>query len=207
MAKPTRTTVAKKIANNIVAERTKFLQTNTNAVNYKLRLESISKLKVLINKVADIAGMDTSRVAKRMEVATKSEYGKVPGLLNLLSAIVKYPTDNKSPGDLTATKEEIVALTGVDEVVFSDLREAKGYPTFLTDDHERMDGVEPDYEEYEMLCNLMANDLNIPVVDIKLDQAKWDRAEAKAQAKVEKDLIAIEAQLEEYRKLNGQQVA
>ena len=190
-------------AKKATESRTKFLQTNPNAVNYALRLESINTMKEAINIAVTIAEMDKNKISRRAKAAMKSEYGKVPGLINLLSAIINWPTDSQTPDNLSTIQDEICANLGLEQVMLDDLREAKGFHTFLTEDQEIMDGSEPDYEEYNMLCELMASKLNLPVVDMKLSESEWNNREAKAIAKAKQDLEDIETELAEYRTANG----
>lgn len=199
--KSTNQTVA--AAKKATESRTKFLQTNPNAVNYTLRLDSINTMKEAISIAVTIAEMDKNKLSRRTKAAMKSEYGKVPGLINLLSAIINWPTDSQTPDNLSAIQDEICTNLGLEQVMLDDLREAKGFHTFLTEDQEIMDGSEPDYEEYNMLCELMASKLNLSVVDMKLSESEWNKREAKAIAKAKQDLEDIETELAEYRAANG----
>ena len=199
--KSTNPTVA--AAKKATESRTKFLQTNPNAVNYALRLESINTMKEAINIAVTIAEMDKDKISRRVKAAMKSEYGKVPGLINLLSGIINWPTDSQTPDNLSAIQDEICTNLGLEQVMLDDLREAKGFHTFLTEDQEIMDGSEPDYDEYNMLCELMASKLNLPVIDMKLSESEWNNREAKAIATAQQDLKDIETELAEYRTANG----
>jgi hypothetical protein len=116
-----------------------------------------------------------------------SEYGRVPGMLNLLASIVHWPTDD-SVENLNDTRDAILTNLGMDETIFTDLRDVKGYHTFISDEHEMVAGIEPDYDEYTMLCNILANELNLSVVDMKLTENAWDKAESKALTKAEADI-------------------
>lgn len=181
-----------------------YLQTNTEALNYELRLESIDTATKLIHKAGEIAELDVDKLNRRISVALKSEYGKVPGLLNLLSNIVAWPAEQGSaPSNLTEIKQSICEELLVSESIFTDLKESKGFHTFISDDHEVISGVEPDYLEYIMLLRLIANKINIPVLDIKLTEESWDKAEARAIAKAEKDMSALKEELEAHNKLHG----
>ncbi len=189
-------------ANNATASRTKYLQTNKNAVNYTLRLDSINTLKECINKAVTIADMETDKVSRRVKAAMKSEYGKVPGLINLLAAIINWPTDSKTPDNLSTVQDKICSELGIEQVMIDDIREAKGFHTFLTDDHDLMDGIVPDFDEYSMLCELIASKLELSVVDIKLDEATWNKLELKAAENAKITLMEIEVELAEYKLAN-----
>ena len=199
------TITPKTVAANLIKERTAYLQTNPDAINYTLRNESIKAVQILILEVAETANMNVDEMKKRLQVATsRTEYGKVPSLFNLLANVANWPIDKDgSPAGIADAKLAIEALL-VDIIEpLEDLRQAKGYHTFVSDNYEIVEGIEPDFDEYEMLCQLIASSLRIPVVDIKLSDSAWDKTEQKAEAKAIKDMEDIQAELEEHRKLHG----
>ncbi len=188
-----------------LAMRETFLQTDTSSLNYQLRKESIDSLRMSINKVALIADLDEDKMAKRiaMAISPRNEYGKVPGLMNLLATIVNWPTDDNNVDGLNEVREEILSTLGVTATVFEDLREAKGYHTFVSDEHEIIDGVEPAFDEYTMLVQMLAAELGLAVVDLKLDDSSWATAETVAIKKAGDSIARVRAELEEHKKLHG----
>jgi len=186
-------------------EMDNFLKTDEMSLNYSLREASIRQVKAKIAKAAEIADLDEDRLVRRINSAagSKNEYGKVPGLINLLANIVNWPTDESSADGINETREEILAELGIDHTLLEDLREAKGYHSFISDEHELMKGVEPAYDEYRMLVMLIARKLGIEVVDIKLDEDDWNKAEAKAIIAANKELEDVKVELEKHKQLHS----
>ena len=205
--KNTKTTLptAKTVAANNLKERAQYLQTNPKAINYKLRQTSMDTLRALIAEVADAAGMDKANMDIKLKLVTsRSEYGKVPALINLLASTANWPLDkdaNKS--ELGDAKEIVTGMLPDMMDTLEDVHQAKGYHTFVSDDHEIVDGIEPDYEEYGMLVQVIAEKLQLPVVDLKLDETVWDKNEAKAEKKADKTIEDIKDELAEHNKLHG----
>lgn len=204
MAKRT-TLTAKTVAANNMKARELFLQTNPEAINYRLRMESIDTVQSLIKEIGHVAGMDSEALGSRISMATsRSEYGKVPGLINLLSSVCNWPLDKDASTSGMAEAKEAVAGVLPDLIdVLEDIKQAKGYHTFVSDEHELVDGIEPDFEEYTMLLNVVASNLQLPVLDVKLSEAAWERAEDKAYTKAKESIEAIKVELEEHQKLHG----
>ncbi len=203
--KSNKVTQVQKAANSIIESRNKFLQTNPSAINYKLRTESIAKLKEIIMSATEIANMDQSKIAGRITAASsaRNEYGRVSGLMNLLATIINWPSDSRKPDGLNETRQEILDSLGMDFTIFEDLKSAKGYHTFTTDEHSIEPGVEPAFEEYNMLVELLASELGLSVVDVNLDEDKWHRDEVKAIESAQSELDAITAELELHQQLHG----
>lgn len=185
------------------AEIKEFTQTNTNALNYNLRKDSTAILKNLITEVAELANLDDERVQRRIDAAKRSPYGRIPGLFNLLTSIVLWPVDGRDVSGVMEVKQEIIEKYKFEEELFLDLKAAKGFHTFLSDDHEIIKGQEPDFDEYKMLCLLLAQQLNIPVVDFSLDIDKWKANEDEATKDAQVDFEDAQIELQRYKEMTA----
>lgn len=182
---------------------TEMLQTNPTALNYELRNEATSKLKNLIKEIVTLADMDEEKVERRIAATVRSPYGRVPGLLNLLTSIVLWPVDGRDGAAVASLREEILAKLGTSEELLIDLKEAKGYTTFLNDDYEIQPGITPDLEEYEMLATMLAQKLDIAVIDFKLTTERWEALEAKARAEAELEKEEADLELERFKQASA----
>ena len=180
-----------------LAEMATMLQTDPTALNYDLRSEATSQLKTMIAEIATMADLDEEKVARRVTVAVKSPYGRIPGLMNLLTSLVLWPVEGNDFSGVAELKEEILKKYSLDEELLIDIKDAKGYHTFLNDDHDIIKGQSPDLEEYAMLTTMLARKLKIAVVDHKMTYDKWKQAELDAQEQAKLD--AEEAQLDLQR--------
>ena len=178
-----------------------MLQTNPSALNYGLRSESTKTLKDMILDVATIADLDEERVQRRITVASKSPYGRIPGLVNLFVSMALWPVEGRDFSGVSELKEEILAKYNLDEELLIDIKDSKGFHTFLNDDHELIKGQEPDLEEYEMLVTLFCTQLEIPVIDFRMTQAKWQLKEDQAIEAAELDMKEAELALSRYKSM------
>jgi len=191
--------MAKKSTTTIITNKT-----ISNEKDYMLRLKTITDLKAVVYHMASLAEMDTDKISRRIKAAISSEYGKVPGLINLIVAIAHWPSDSSSPNDLTEAQDLITAYLGVDLDLLTDIKQAKGFHSFLTDDHERKECQEPEYETYTMLLGILAKAMKKQplLIDIKLNESDWNKAEDKAETRVDKEVVAIEEELKRYQEAN-----
>lgn len=180
-----------------------MLQTDSTALNYALRSEATKLLKQMIVEVAQIADLDEEKIARRITVAAKSPYGRIPGLINLLVSIVLWPVEGNDFSGVAETKEEILNKLGLDEELLVDIKEAKGFHTFFNDDHEIIKGQAPDFDEYRMLVTMLARKLDIAVVDFKLKEDHWKAAEEEAIESAELEVQEAQLELERFKQMTS----
>jgi hypothetical protein len=155
------------------------------AINDALRRESI---KTLVSKLEDVyedLNLDLDMLHRKIATSRRSEYGRVPALINILAATYAWPIhDSSEAANIPQYQEQMTDLLHLDAEILLDLKESKGYHSFLNDDFEIVDGIEPDYEEYQYYILTIADALQIPYVDNKINTATWTNNETKALTKI-----------------------
>ena len=174
--------------NNLGAITTTRLRSDI-AINDALRRESIKALTAKLEDVYDALNLDHDMLHRKIAASRRSEYGRVPALINIIAATYAWPiADNSRASDITALQEDMLdELEGLDGDVLLDLKEAKGYHSFLDETFETVDGIEPDYKEYEYFVLTVADALQLPFVDNKITEQLWHKNENKALAKISID--------------------
>ena len=162
---------------------------------YKAQKADIKRLRELVKTVAEVAEIDSSRVATRIKMARKSYLGEALALCQIIASIYNYPL-NRGDSDYTsipAKQADIEAVLGSDAIeALIDLSEAKGYNTFLTDEMVEMPAVTPDVEQLELLASVLADELEVPTLAVDKEIiTKYDKAEVKALANVKAELEAL----------------
>lgn len=172
------------------------------AINDALRRESIKALTSKLEDVYEEVGMDIDMLHRKIAASRRSEYGRVPALINILAATYAWcVTDSSEAANIPQNQERIAELLHIDGEVLLDLKEAKGYHSFLDDEFQIVDAVEPDYEEYEYYILTIADALAIPYVDNKLNEQKWLANEAKALGKISVEQSEAETALARHAEL------
>lgn len=158
---------------------------------------TINALKGTINKIVDLLGLDEEKMARRVDAALKSEYGRINGMVNLLSAVANWPAeqgDGTAVGENRRTLEESLKL---DLMLLEDIRNYRGFHTFATDELEIIDGIEPQYEDYEDYVAILLEDMGLePQQRVKLNPTVWAKVERrtkeKAHIEIERMKVAVE---------------
>ena len=171
--------------------------TSEIAIDDTLRRESARTMKLLLHSVADEIGYDDEVLDRKIAVTRRSEYGYIPALVNILSAIYNWPiTGNGNPAEVEGFREDIVECLksnniDMDPDLLLDIKEAKGYHSFVDDEANLVEGVEPDYEEYNFFMLTFADKAGLPVIDNKLTEARWNKLEDKALEKANAELTEM----------------
>ena len=180
------------------------------AINDLLRRESITTMKLVLTTVLEASAIPEDSLVASIKNIRKSEYGKVPALINLLTKVYAWPItdkgDAKEIDNIQLDILEALAAKGwnLDHDLLLDAKESKGYHSFYDgkQSYELVDGVEPDFEEYEYSLLTIADKLGLPYVDNKLNETKWHRTEAKSQEKAQLEYEAVQLRLAEHKALN-----
>jgi intein/homing endonuclease len=155
------------------------------AINDALRREAIKSLTQKLEEIYEELDLDLDTLHRKIAASRRSEYGRVPALINILAATYAWPIHNNSEAaNISQYQEQMADLLHLDAEILLDLKEAKGYHSFLNEDFEIVDGVEPDYEEYQYYILTVADALQIPYVDNKINTTTWTNNETKALAKI-----------------------
>jgi hypothetical protein len=163
---------------------------------------TLNALKAKVTAITDTLGLDEEKMGRRVRTALKSEYGRVNGMVNLLSAIANWPAEQ---GDGTAVDENKALLEnqlGLDLMLLDDIRTYRGFHTFATDELEIIDGVEPQYEDYEDYVAILLDDMGLtPQNKIKLNPTVWTKVEARTKEKVAVDIELMKVAIEKHKAL------
>ena len=170
--------------------------TSDFGIDRTLRLEAMGTLKTIIETIADTADLDLS---KSVKVIGKGEFGHVGDAISLIASKMNWPLpagSHDSPEDM---KEEILtalssANISLDMGLLDEIREARGNHSFMNNENgEIIDATEPEYEEIHYLMLEVAKQLDLPILDWKLTEDRWNKAETKAAKKVNAQVAEIDA--------------
>ena len=182
------------------------------AVSRTLRAESVNKLSSLILQIVELLGFDEEVYESKIKHSRKSQYGRVPELISIIASMYAWPVESvdkaKEIDDLQGDILEELESAGIivdDELLF-DIKESKGYHTFMsTDTAEVIYGVEPDYEAFNYSCGKFAELMGLDFIDYKIDADKWHRAENKNVDKAELEMKAIQKEFDRLKEFNEAQ--
>lgn len=163
---------------------------------------TINALKKTVLTITDTLGLDEEKMQRRVDTALKSEYGRINGMVNLLSAIANWPAeqgDGTAVGENRRVLEETLKL---DLMLLEDIRTYRGFHTFATDELEIIDGIEPQYEDYEDYVAILLEDMGLTAQQrVKLNPAVWAKVESRTKEKVAIDLERMKIALEKHKAL------
>lgn len=183
---------------------------SATAIDDSLKRESISSITTVLKAVAEHLEFDMEKLESTIKNSRKSEYGRVPELLTVLTKMYAWPVNSVDEAkEIDDKQEEIRELLAernirVTHDLLLDVKESKGYHSFLdTNSYEIVDGVEPEYDDFNFYITSLAESMNIPYVDFKLDETKWDKNEAKALTKIQLEHEAAQTALKAHEALNN----
>lgn len=179
-----------------LAEKRALIEANRNAVK---------ALKDLIGRIVADFSLDEDRMAKRIDSASRSEYGAINGLVNLVASIANWPVE-QGDGSMVSTNRQLLEIKfDLDLMLLDDIRTYRGFHSFVTDELVIIAGVEPQYENYTDYCEIFLEDLGVTSNRPTIDADKWNRAEVKAKERAEIDLDTMRAELELHKAFLAQQ--
>jgi len=188
-------------ANNLSNINTTRLRSDI-AINDALRRESVKTMTNTLEEVYEVCGLDLDMLHRKIAASRRSEYGRVPALINILAATYAWPVgDSTHTSEIPQRQEDILDILKLDGELLLDLKEAKGYHSFLDEAFEVVEGVEPDYEEYNYFVLTVADNLQIPFVDNKMNEALWNKNETKALKKIEEEKVLADEALKRHEEL------
>ena len=163
----------------------------------KVALQSLRKL---IKDITEELSLDEERMARRLDAAFSSEYGPINGTVNLLTSIANWPAEAGDASMLSVNKQILEDKFKLDLLLLSDIRNNRGFHTFVTDDLEILTGEEPNYSDYSDDCEIFLDEtFNVTVNRPTIDKTQWERLELRAQAKAELELERMKAQVERHK--------
>lgn len=155
--------------------------------NIQSNREASKVLKKLLKDITNTLDLDEERMAKRIDAATRSEYGAINGLVNLVASVANWPVEN-GDGALVSTNRLILEdKFNLDLVMLDDIRAYRGFHSFVTDDIEIINGQEPQYEDYTDYCEIFLEELGVRSTRPTICPDRWKTAETRAIAKAKTD--------------------
>ena len=168
-------------------------------------------MSTIINRVGEELGLDTERLNKRIATSRRSQYGRVCELINILASIYAWPIESSGQAseipDLQERMLDTLAELGIniEGDLLLDIKEAKGYNSFLdTATFEIVDGIEPDYEELQYYYLTFADNANLPIIDYKMNESVYAKAETKALARIETEKTLADEALARHKEMTGE---
>ena len=140
-------------------------------------------------------------MAKRIDSALRSEYGPINGLINLVSAIASWPAE---PGDGAMVSQNRMILESklnLDLLLLDDIKQFRGYHSFVNDELEIVQGTEPQFEDYTDYCSIFLEDLGAKSFKATIEPATWQRRELVARQKAEVERQNMSDELTRYNTL------
>lgn len=163
--------------------------------------EVIETIKGKVTEIVTLCGLDEDRTVRRIQVALKSEYGRVNGMINLLAAICKWPAEMGDGASVSANQTIIETELGLDLMLLEDISTFKGFHTFHTDELDIIDGSEPDYQNYQDHCTILLEELGFERASATIAPADWKSKEKRAKVTVKKQVMQLVSEVEEHKKL------
>ena len=196
---------------------------NKEQLKLERKLEKVQTgvLKTNIEKIVDLVGLDSERMSFRIRSAEGSEYGRVSGLTNLLAAIVCWPAEQGDGASVTANQRKIENELKTDIYLMEDIKDAKGYHTWLNDELELIKGKAPNTQRYQMLVEILVEETGINdaitsafnedeiaqleefgidklQVRHKLNDTDWNAREDRAITAANNELVSLKEASDEY---------
>jgi hypothetical protein len=162
--------------------------------------KTITALEGKINTIVDELGLDEEKMQRRIEVALRSEYGRVNGMVNLLAAICNWPADSGDGASVGENRKVIKEKLKIDLMLLEDIRTYRGFHSFHTDELEIIDGVEPQYEDYEDYVAILLQDMGLtPYTKATINPEQWEKAEERAKEKAKLDVESMRIAVERHK--------
>jgi len=194
--------IRKERAMNLTANRLR----SEVAINDALLRESVATVTVVLKELYEFLDLEPEKLESFLKMARRSEYGRVPEMLAKIASLYTWPGCDVQ--DIADTQEDILDIINkytavpVTADLLMDIKESKGSHTFLSNtDYEVIDAIEPAYEEFKYYISTLADYLNLPYVDIKLSEEKWEKNELKALKRVAKEQEEAQKALEAHNAL------
>ncbi len=161
----------------------------------------IEVIKDKITEIVAICGLDEDKSARRIQVALKSEYGRVNGMINLLAAICKWPAEAGDGAAVSLNQSVIESELKLDLLLLEDISSFKGFHTFHTDELDVIDGTEPDYQNYQDYCTLLLEELGFERTSASIEATTWKAKEKRAKVKTKEDVKQLVREIEAHKHL------
>lgn len=197
--------------------RAKALKTNSDtrivsdiAINDALKRESVKTLTTILENVYDELNLDREKLANKIKLARKSKYGRISEMITMVASTYAWPcADSSQASEIPELQERMLdTLAGlgvkVDGDLLLDIKEAKGFNSFMDmASFEIVEAVEPEYAELEYYLLTFAEEASLPIIDYKMTEEEFAKAEAKAQDRIKIEQEAAQEALARHEAMTG----
>ena len=181
------------------------------AINDALKRESIARLSSVLTRVYDELDLDSEKLDRSIKSARKSNYGRVAEMITKVASTYAWPcAETSQASEIPELQDRMLATLAenginVDGELLLDIKEAKGFNSFLDQaTFEVVNGVEPEYEELEYYLLTFAEKAGLPIIDYKMSESVWNKAEERALAKIATEKELAEQALARHNKMVGE---
>ena len=181
------------------------------AINDALKRESIARLSSVLTRVYDELALDSEKLDRSIKSARKSNYGRVAEMITKVASTYAWPcAETSQASEIPELQDRMLATLAenginVDGELLLDIKEAKGFNSFLDQaTFEVVNGVEPEYEELEYYLLTFAEKAGLPIIDYKMSESVWNKAEERALAKIATEKELAEQALARHNKMVGE---
>lgn len=173
--------------------------------NRKEEKAILEKLKSMLTDITDLCSLDDERMAKRIQVALKSEYGRINGMINLLASVSKWPAEQGDGASVALNQALIEKDLGIDLMLLEDISAFKGYHTFHSDDDlVLIAGVQPDFENYKDYSTIFLEEIGFERTAATIERTTWEKKEIRAIAKTNESITDLTEAAEKHKALMQQ---
>ena len=154
--------------------------------------------------MTDTCGLDDEKIAKRIDVALSSEYGRINGLINLIGSLAKWPAEPGDGASVSTNRQLLREELKLDTILLEDIIAFRGYHTFHDDELNVIEGVEPSYEEYEDYCYLFLESMDLldeQAIRPTISRTTWERNEKRAIERTKVQIDMLKAEVERHKLL------
>lgn len=149
--------------------------------NAKANREAYNGLRKIILDITEEVGLDEEKMANRINSARRSEYGPINGLINLLVSVCNWPAEPGDGANVSINQKTIEdKYPQIDMLMLDDIKSFRGYHSFVSDELQVIDGIEPDYDNYRDHCAVLLEDLSLRSVKPTINEQQWQKREAAA---------------------------
>lgn len=197
--------------------RAKALQNNSDtrlvsdiAINDALKRESVKTLTTILTNVYEELGLDQEKLTNKIKLARKSNYGRISEMITMIASTYAWPcADASQASEISELQERMLDTLSslgiqIDGDLLLDIKEAKGFNSFLDQStFEVVECVEPEYEELEYYLLTFATEASLPIIDYKMNETVFAKAETKALERIQIEQDAAKEALARHNEMTG----
>lgn len=170
-------------------------------------LQQVDSIKAMIREAADLVDLDPEQTEKKIKATENYHFGETIGLLNLFgNKIMYWPAYGEDENHLIQERQATLNTwfkekTGNEwsTTLFNRFKKARGYMSFITDDHDAVEAKEPDWEMLVPLVVKLSQLVNIDIYDANMCRDAWNKQALKAANNVTAEAKKIDQALTDHK--------